>query len=202
MKKQIIEFKEKEYNESIKDLNYILDIINDTIPILVSNGIEPTFEIIKELFTNKKEFINNKFKEELNKIANNIGLSIEYIIANSLPQKYSVHGRVNRLYQSNKIQYIRDIKNICYLYHWCFDNKYFDIVDGKAVLRNDYLDKIREIHTIYTETSEQNEVLPIIQEIAKQYNKLGYRKGINIPYYLYYDNGEYKINGNSFKKVF
>lgn len=197
MKKQIIEFKEKEYNESIKDLNYILDIINDTIPILVSNGIEPTFEIIKELFTNKKEFINNKFKEELNKIANNIGLSIEYIIDNRFSStEWVIIGA------SNKIQYIRDIKNICYLYHWCFDNKYFDIVDGKAVLRNDYLDKIREIHTIYTETSEQNEALPIIQEIAKQYNKLGYRKGINIPYYLYYDNGEYKINGNSFKQVF
>ena len=197
MKKQIIEFKEKEYNESIKDLNYILDIINDTIPILVSNGIEPTFEIIKELFTNKKEFINNKFKEELNKIANNIGLSIEYIIDNRFSStEWVIIGA------SNKIQYIRDIKNICYLYHWYFDNKYFDIVDGKAVLRNDYLDKIREIHTIYTETSEQNEALPIIQEIAKQYNKLGYRKGINIPYYLYYDNGEYKINGNSFKQVF
>lgn len=197
MKKQIIEFKEKEYNESIKDLYYILDIINDTIPILVSNGIEPTFEIIKELFTNKKEFINNKFKEELNKIANNIGLSIEYIIDNRFSStEWVIIGA------SNKIQYIRDIKNICYLYHWCFDNKYFDIVDGKAVLRNDYLDKIREIHTIYTETSEQNEALPIIQEIAKQYNKLGYRKGINIPYYLYYDNGEYKINGNSFKQVF
>ena len=197
MKKQIIEFKEKEYNESIKDLNYILDIINDTIPILVSNGIEPTFEIIKELFTNKKEFVDNKFKEELNKISNNIGLSIEYIIDNRFSStEWVIIGA------SNKIQYIRDIKNICYLYHWCFDNKYFDIVDGKAVLRNDYLDKIREIHTIYTETSEQNEVLPIIQEIAKQYNKLGYRKGINIPYYLYYDNGEYKINGNSFKQVF
>ena len=197
MKKQIIEFKEKEYNESIKDLNYILDIINDTIPILVSNGIEPTFEIIKELFTNKKEFINNKFKEELNKIANNIGLSIEYIIDNRFSStEWVIIGA------SNKIQYIRDIKNICYLYHWCFDNKYFDIVDGKAVFRNDYLDKIREIHIIYTETSEQNEALPIIQEIAKQYNKLGYRKGINIPYYLYYDNGEYKINGNSFKQVF
>ena len=197
MKKQIIEFKEKEYNESIKDLYYILDIINDTIPILVSNGIEPTFEIIKELFTNKKEFVDNKFKEELNKISNNIGLSIEYIIDNRFSStEWVIIGA------SNKIQYIRDIKNICYLYHWCFDNKYFDIVDGKAVLRNDYLDKIREIHTIYTETSEQNEVLPIIQEIAKQYNKLGYRKGINIPYYLYYDNGEYKINGNSFKQVF
>ena len=168
-----------------------------TIPILVSNGIEPTFEIIKELFTNKKEFINNKFKEELNKIANNIGLSIEYIIDNRFSStEWVIIGA------SNKIQYIRDIKNICYLYHWCFDNKYFDIVDGKAVLRNDYLDKIREIYTIYTETSEQNEALPIIQEIVKQYNKLGYKKGINIPYYLYYDNGEYKINGNSFKKVF
>lgn len=138
MKKQIIEFKEKEYNESIKDLYYILDIINDTIPILVSNGIEPTFEIIKELFTNKKEFVNNKFKEELNKIANNIGLSIEYIIDNRFSStEWVIIGA------SNKIQYIRDIKNICYLYHWCFDNKYFDIVDGKAVLRNDYLDKIR-----------------------------------------------------------
>lgn len=197
MKKQIIEFKEKEYNESIKDLNYILDIINDTIPILVSNGIEPTFEIIKELFTNKKEFVNNKFKEELNKIANNMGISIEYVIDNRFSStEWVIIGA------SNKIQYIRDIKNICYLYHWCFDNRYFDIVDGKAVLKNDYLDKIREIHTIYTETSEQNEVLPIIQEIVKQYNKLGYRKGINIPYYLYYDNREYKINGNSFKQVF
>ena len=69
MKKQLIEFKQKEYNEKVNDLNKVIDTVNEAIPILVSNGIEPTFEVIKELFTNKKKFIQDRFIEETNKIS-------------------------------------------------------------------------------------------------------------------------------------
>lgn len=84
MKKQLIEFKQKEYNERITELNEVVNLVNDTIPTLVSNGIEPTFEVIKELFTNKKKFIQDKFIEETNKISDIVGITIEYVIQNGI----------------------------------------------------------------------------------------------------------------------
>lgn len=101
-----------------------------------------------------------------------------------------------------KISYLHNIETLTYLYNWCFDNKYFDIVEGKAVLKSDYLDKVREVCTIYTDTTNQNETLLVVQEIAKQFSKLANINGIDIPYYLYLYNGEYKINGSLFKQIF
>lgn len=197
MKKQSIEFKELEYKESIEQLNYVVELINNTIPILVLNGIEPTFEVIKELFTNRREFSNKKFKEELHKISNNVGLSIDYVMENRFNKTEWLFIGAN-----NKIQFIWNIESLCYLYYWCFSKKYIDIVNGIAKLINDCLDILEDEFTIYTETAKQNEILPIIQEIANQYNKLGENGNkIKTPL-LYKCNGEYKINGSLFKQLF
>ena len=197
MKKQSIEFKELEYKESIEQLKYVVELINNTIPVLALNGIEPTFDVIKELFTNRKEFVNKKFKEELHKISNNVGLSIDYVMENRFNKTEWLFIGAN-----NKIQFIWNIESLCYLYYWCFSKKYIDIINGIAKLTNDYLDTLEDKFTIYTETAKQNEILPIIQEIANLYNNLQKNSNkIKIPLFYKY-NGKYKINGSLFKQLF
>ena len=185
MKKQIIEFNEREYNEKIKEINKVIEVVNKNIPILVINGITPTIETLKEVTTNHKEFRKNKYIEELTKLSDSLGLPLEYIIDNSLSSTECIY-----MQAKGKISYLHNIETLTYLYNWCFDNKYFDIVEGKAVLKSDYLDKVREVCTIYTDTTNQNETLLVVQEIAKQFSKLANINGIDIPYYLYLYNGE------------
>lgn len=197
MTKQIIEFNEREYNDKLIDINKVIEIVNKNIPILVSNGIDLTFEVIKEVTTNHNEFRKNKYIEELTKLSDSLGLPLEYIIDNSLSSTEWIC-----TIAKGKISYLNNIETLCYLYEWCFDNKYFDIVDGKAVLKNDYLDKIKEICTIYTETNKQNEVLVIMQEIADKYNKLKCDNKLVKPYILNNNNGKYYINGKLFKEIF
>lgn len=84
MKKQIIEFNEREYNEKIKEINKVIEVVNKNIPILVTNGITPTIETLKKVTTNHKEFRKNKYIEELTKLSDSLGLPLEYIIDNSL----------------------------------------------------------------------------------------------------------------------
>ena len=69
MKKQIIEFNEREYNEKIKEINKVIEVVNKNIPILVTNGITPTIETLKEVTTNHKEIRKNKYIEELIKLS-------------------------------------------------------------------------------------------------------------------------------------
>lgn len=197
MKKQIIEFNEREYNEKIKEINKVIEVVNKNIPILVTNGITPTIETLKKVTTNHKEFRKNKYIEELTKLSDSLGLPLEYIIDNSLSSTEWIY-----MQAKGKISYLHNIETLTYLYNWCFDNKYFDIVEGKAVLKSDYLDKVREVCTIYTDTTNQNETLLVVQEIAKQFSKLANINRIDIPYYLYLYNGEYKINGSLFKQIF
>lgn len=197
MKKQIIEFNEREYNEKIKEINKVIEVVNKNIPILVTNGITPTIETLKEVTTNHNEFRKNKYIEELTKLSDSLGLPLEYIIDNSLSSTEWIY-----MQAKGKISYLHNIETLTYLYNWCFDNKYFDIVEGKAVLKSDYLDKVREVCTIYTDTTNQNETLLVVQEIAKQFSKLANINGIDISYYLYLYNGEYKINGSLFKQIF
>ena len=197
MKKQIIEFNERKYNEKIKEINKVIEVVNKNIPILVTNGITPTIETLKKVTTNHKEFRKNKYIEELTKLSDSLGLPLEYIIDNSLSSTEWIY-----MQAKGKISYLHNIETLTYLYNWCFDNKYFDIVEGKAVLKSDYLDKVREVCTIYTDTTNQNETLLVVQEIAKQFSKLANINGIDIPYYLYLYNGEYKINGSLFKQIF
>lgn len=197
MKKQIIEFNEREYNEKIKEINKVIEVVNKNIPILVTNGITPTIETLKEVTTNHNEFRKNKYIEELTKLSDSLGLPLEYIIDNSLSSTEWIY-----MQAKGKISYLHNIETLTYLYNWCFDNKYFDIVEGKAVLKSDYLDKVREVCTIYTDTTNQNETLLVVQEIAKQFSKLANINGKDIPYYLYLYNGEYKINGSLFKQIF
>ena len=180
MKKQIIEFNEREYNEKIKEINKVIEVVNKNIPILVTNGITPTIETLKEVTTNHNEFRKNKYIEELTKLSDSLGLPLEYIIDNSLSSTEWIY-----MQAKGKISYLHNIETLTYLYNWCFDNKYFDIVEGKAVLKSDYLDKVREVCTIYTDTTNQNETLLVVQEIAKQFSKLANINGIDIPYYLY-----------------
>lgn len=197
MKKQIIEFNEREYNEKIKEMNNVIKVVNKNISILVANGITPTLETLKEVTTNHKEFRKNKFIEELTKLSDSLGLSLKYVIENSLNSTGWIC-----MQAKGKISYLHNIETLAYLYNWCFDNKYFDIVQGKATLKSDYLDKVREVCTIYSDTTSQNEALLVVQEIAKQFSKLANINGKDVPYYLYLYNGEYKINGTMFKQIF
>ena len=84
MKKQIIEFNEREYNEKIKEINKVIEVVNKNIPILVTNGITPTIETLKEVTTNHNEFRKNKYIEELTKLSDSLGLPLEYIIDNRM----------------------------------------------------------------------------------------------------------------------
>ena len=199
MKKQLIEFKQKEYNEKVNDLNKVIDTVNEAIPILVSNGIEPTFEVIKELFTNKKKFIQDKFIEETNKISDIVGITIEYVIQNGIGStEWIITGA------RNKVKYLYEIKSFSNFYNWCFSQKYFIIEDGIAKLTSNYLDIIKEDCSIYTDTTNQNDSLQSVKEIVKQYNSLG--ENLNNkhfkPVFIYYEDGEYKINGEKFKQIF
>lgn len=199
MKKQLIEFKQKEYNEKVNDLNKVIDTVNESIPILVSNGIEPTFEVIKELFTNKKKFIQDRFIEETNKISDIVGITIEYVIQNGIGStEWIITGA------RNKVKYLYEIKSLSNFYNWCFSQKYFIIEDGIAKLTSNYLDIIKEDCSIYTDTTNQNDSLQSVKEIVKQYNSLG--ENLNNkhfkPVFIYYEDGEYKINGEKFKQIF
>ena len=199
MKKQVIEFKQKEYNEKVNDLNKVINTVNEAISILVSNGIEPTFEIIRDYFTNTKKFIQDRFKDEINKICNIAGLSIDYVEQN----KYSSAEWII-IGANNKIRFLYEIESLCYLYKWCFNKKYFIIDNGIAKLTDNCLDILKEECSIYTETSLQNEALQYVIELSNIYNtlnsKLNNKKLISS--FLNYVDGEYKIDGDEFKKIF
>lgn len=108
----------------------MIEVVNKNIPILVTNGITPTIETLKEVTTNHNEFRKNKYIEELTKLSDSLGLPLEYIIDNSLSSTEWIY-----MQAKGKISYLHNIETLTYLYNWCFDNKYFDIVEGKAVLK-------------------------------------------------------------------
>ena len=168
MKKQLIEFKENNYRQALKQLDEIIDNINRAIIILVANGYkEVNISLIRSLAINRNDYINEKYVDKLRSICNVFGINFDsYDISQDDQMKKMALSSIQFLYEASKT--IRTN----YLHSFLLDEKFIQIKDNVASRAIDADLNLKEYHSIYTSTEKQNTVNEIFATISKELEKL------------------------------
>lgn len=168
MKKQLIEFKENNYRQALKQLDEIIDNINRAIIILVANGYkEVNISLIRSLTINKNDYINEKYVDKLRGICNVFGINFDsYDVSQDDQMKRMALSSIQFLYEASKT--IRTT----YLHSFLLDEKFIQIKDNVASRAIDADLNLKEYHCIYTSSEKQNTVNEILATISKELEKL------------------------------
>lgn len=176
MTKQVIHFDSNSYNEAIKALDEIVDIINKHSQELTTNGYLLTIEDIKLIADRDNKFNKKVYSNQLKNICNTFGVdynkvcTFEYSITNSMFSEMA-NGKCKYLYN-----FYNDLSKCFVLYQYLADSKYIDIVNNVASKTIEADELIKEVYTSYTKNDRQNKVLSLakqLQDLYKQFNKLG-----------------------------
>ena len=198
MTKQVIHFNSNSYNEAIKALDEIVDIINKHSQELTTNGYLLTIEDIKLIADRDNKFNKKVYSSQLKDICNTFGVdynkvcTFEYSITNSMFSEMA-NGKCKYLYSLNNDLYR------CFILHtYLADSKYIDIIDNVASKAIQADELIKELYTSYTKNDKQNKVLDLtkqLQDLYKQFNKLGINN-YNIDHLINKSSGD--IDPNTF----
>lgn len=198
MTKQVIHFNSNSYNEAIKALDEIVDIINKHSQELTTNGYLLTIEDIKLIADRDNKFNKKVYSSQLKDICNTFGVdynkvcTFEYSITNSMFSEMA-NGKCKYLYSLNNDLYR------CFILHtYLADSKYIDIIDNVASKAIQADELIKELYTSYTKNDKQNKALDLtkqLQDLYKQFNKLGINN-YNIDHLINKSSGD--INPNTF----
>jgi hypothetical protein len=201
MKKQIIDFKENEYKQSIVQLDKAIREINEAITILIANGKTTIdMDFIWNLATDTRTFINSVYYGKLCEILNIYGVDI---------QKYDLsRDETTRNLASSAIQYLweaaKKIK-MCHLTNYLLNEKFIIIKDNVAEKAPNAEDNLKEQFTIYTLNDRQYKTTDILNNIIKELREL---EKINVDpnaffivHGLYKVDNEWKIQAKSFQNI-
>jgi len=201
MKKQIIEFKEKEYKQSIENLDKAIREINEAITVLIANGKTTIdMDFIIDLSTDTRAFINTVFYGKLTEILKIYGVDI---------QKYDLsRDETTRNLASSAIQYLWEAAkkmHISYLTKYLLNEKFIIIKDNVAEKAPNAEDNLKENFTIYTLNDRQYKTTDIVNNIIKELREL---EKINVDpntfftvHGLYKVDNEWKIQAKSFQNI-
>lgn len=198
MTKQVIHFDSNSYNEAIKALDEIVDIINKHSQELTTNGYLLTIEDIKLIADRDNKFNKKVYSNQLKDICNTFGVdynkvcTFEYSITNSMFSEMA-NGKCRYLYN-----FYNDLSK-CFTFHtYLADSKYIDIINNVASKTIQADELIKELYTSYTKNDKQNKVLDLtkqLQDLYKQFNKLGINN-YNIDHLINKSSGD--IDPNTF----
>lgn len=188
MKKQIIEFKETEYKQSIEQLDKAIREINEAITVLIANGktiIDMDFII--DLSTDTRAFINTVFYGKLTEILKIYGVDI---------QKYDLsRDETTRNLASSAIQYLWEASKKMKINHmnkYLLNDKFIIIKDNVAEKAPNAEDNLKENFTIYTLNDRQYKTTDILNNIIKELREL---EKINVdPNTFFIMHGFYKVD--------
>jgi len=201
MKKQIIEFKEKEYKQSIENLDKAIREINEAITVLIANGKTTIdMDFIIDLSTDTRAFINTVFYGKLTEILKIYGVDI---------QKYDLsRDETTRNLASSAIQYLWEAAkkmHISYLTKYLLNEKFIIIKDNVAEKAPNAEDNLKENFTIYTLNDRQYKTTDIVNNIIKELREL---EKINVDpntfftvHGLYKVDNEWKIQAKAFQNI-
>ena len=201
MKKQIIEFKEKEYKQSIENLDKAIREINEAITVLIANGKTTIdMDFIIDLSTDTRAFINTVFYGKLTEILKIYGVDI---------QKYDLsRDETTRNLASSAIQYLWEASKKMKINHinkYLLNEKFIIIKDNVAEKAPNAEDNLKENFTIYTLNDRQYKTTDIVNNIIKELREL---EKINVDpntfftvHGLYKVDNEWKIQAKSFQNI-
>jgi len=201
MKKQIIEFKETDYKQSIVQLDKAIREINEAITVLIANGKTTIdMDFIIDLSTDTRAFINTVFYGKLTEILKIYGVDI---------QKYDLsRDETTRNLASSAIQYLWEAAkkmHISYLTKYLLNEKFIIIKDNVAEKAPNAEDNLKENFTIYTLNDRQYKTTDIVNNIIKELREL---EKINVDpntfftvHGLYKVDNEWKIQAKSFQNI-
>ena len=201
MKKQIIEFKEKEYKQSIEQLDKAINEINEAITVLIANGKTTIdMDFIIDLSTDTRAFINTVFYGKLTEILKIYGVDIH---------KYDLsRDETTRNLASSAIQYLWEAAKkirMSYLTNYLLNDKFIIIKDNVAVKAPNAEDNLKEYFTIYTLNDAQYKTMEIVSNICNEFKELE-EMGVS-PYTFFNIHGlykvgeEWKIQSNYFQSI-
>ena len=201
MKKQIIEFKETDYKQSIVQLDKAIREINEAITVLIANGKTTIdMDFIIDLSTDTRAFINTVFYGKLTEILKIYGVDIH---------KYDLsRDETTRNLASSAIQYLWEAAKkirMSYLTNYLLNDKFIIIKDNVAVKAPNAEDNLKEYFTIYTLNDAQYKTMEIVSNICNEFKELE-KIGVS-PYTffnihgLYKVDNEWKIQASSFQNI-
>ena len=201
MKKQIIEFKENEYEQSIVQLDKAINEINEAITVLIANGKTTIdMDFIWDLSTDTKAYINTVFYGKLCEILKIYGVDI---------LKYDISkDETTRNLASSAIQYLWEAAKkirMSYLTNYLLNDKFIIIKDNVAVKAPNAEDNLKEYFTIYTLNDAQYKTMEIVSNICNEFKELE-KIGVS-PYTFFNIHGlykvgeEWKIQSNYFQSI-
>jgi hypothetical protein len=201
MKKQIIEFKENEYEQSIVQLDKAINEINEAITVLIANGKTTIdMDFIWDLSTDTRNYINSVYYGKLCEILKIYGVDI---------LKYDISkDETTRNLASSAIQYLWEAAKkmkFSYLTSYLLNDKFIIIKDNVAVRAPKAVDNLKEHFTIYTLNEQQNKVNEILCNIAnefKELDKIGVTPHLFLNAHAFYktDKG-WKIKASYFRDI-
>ena len=201
MKKQIIEFKETDYKQSIVQLDKAIREINEAITVLIANGKTTIdMDFIIDLSTDTRAFINTVFYGKLTEILKIYGVDI---------QKYDLsRDETTRNLASSAIQYLWEASKKMKINHinkYLLNEKFIIIKDNVAEKAPNAEDNLKENFTIYTLNDRQYKTTDIVNNIIKELREL---EKINVDpntfftvHGLYKVDNEWKIQAKSFQNI-
>jgi len=201
MKKQIIEFKKNECEQSIILLDKAINEINEAITILIANGKTIIdMDLIYSLAADTKEYINSVFYGKVTEILKIYGIDI---------QKYDLSkDETTRNLASSAIQYLWEASKkmkFSYLTNYLLNDKFIIIKDNVAVKAPNAEDNLKEYFTIYTLNDTQYKTMEIVSNICNEFKELE-KIGVS-PYTFFNIHGlykvgeEWKIQSNYFQSI-
>lgn len=200
MANKLIEYKEKNFNDSVIVLNKVVKEINKIIPILMENGhTDISVNFFRGFCTDFYETLNEYFKIHLTEVCDFFGKPIfEYNQFYDETIRNMTYKRVYYLKEARTM-----IKTTTKNYEYIFDEKYIDIIENKLVIKPNAEKLLKDYFSIYTDSDKQDKAVAPLQTIAKELEKLK-KQGINLQLVLndflfYLSDNEVKINSKYFK---
>jgi len=201
MKKQIIEFKEKEYKQSIENLDKAIREINEAITVLIANGKTTIdMDFIIDLSTDTRAFINTVFYGKLTEILKIYGVDIhKYDLSRDETTRNLASSAIQYLWEASKKMKINHINK------YLLNEKFIIIKDNVAEKAPNAEDNLKENFTIYTLNDRQYKTTDIVNNIIKELREL---EKINVDpntfftvHGLYKVDNEWKIQAKSFQNI-
>lgn len=197
MKKQVIRFNKRAYDEAIKSLDNAIKTINKYSQELTTNGYMLTIQDIKLIANNNKEFNNNAYIRYLKEICNVFGLDYNKVST----FEYSISNRMFSDMANIKSSYLYSFSNklhTCFMLHkYLADSKYIDIINNVASKTIQAEELIKELYTSYTNNDKQNIVLELTRQLQDLYSRFN-KQGISNNSITRLINNDGSINTNAF----
>ena len=201
MKKQIIEFKETDYKQSIVQLDKAIREINEAITVLIANGKTTIdMDFIIDLSTDTRAFINTVFYGKLTEILKIYGVDIhKYDLSRDETTRNLASSAIQYLWEASKKMKINHINK------YLLNEKFIIIKDNVAEKAPNAEDNLKENFTIYTLNDRQYKTTDIVNNIIKELREL---EKINVDpntfftvHGLYKVDNEWKIQAKSFQNI-